>query len=515
MKKYCKAYMLDIDKQKVYNKSLEENFNISKDANGYKDYIDELYNASKTLSPMVVVKAVDTVSEAMVKDVINAPSTVKATGNIYYISNNGDDSLDGMSPETAWATIDKLRAETPKLKEGDAVLFERGGEWRKRNEWPLKQSNASWEEMSMFVAKKGVSYGAYGIGDKPILNGSPRNYASVGMWSETEFKNIYICKEEFWIVAHIAIDHSGELGKFGEKMAHKEIYDVNGFSDICDLNKDCSYYLDADTHKLYFYSEKGNPSDRFKSMEIGGRLQIIRNSCAALIENFNFKFSGYGITGGPYMNVKSCIFSYLGGCQCSDRKGDKIPCGNAIEIYGACDGFYVENCWMYEICDTGLTHQLWSAQGECLQKNIFFKGNVIDRFHWGIEFNNPPSNDGSERLVENCEHSYNVVVNGGECWAESQFDRLKGATSYNCFGTAKSVNVVCEKNIFSKSTGPLYRMRLAGDPDIKYRDNINIQYDDSDIASLYEVNYPNDSCAEEIMCKKSDYKNGIFIYLEN
>lgn len=513
MKDFSKAYILDNFNQKVYN-GVNKEFTIPKNAKGYKDYIDSLYISAKELSPKAFLSAVDTVSDAMVEDVINAPDTIESTGNTYYISNNGDDNLDGLSPETAWATIDKLRAETPNLKEGDAVLFERGGEWRKYNEWPLKKNNATWDQMSMFVAKKGVSYGAYGEGEKPILNGSQQNYATDGMWCETEIPNVYLCKEEFWIVAHIAIDHSRLLGKFEEKMAHKEIYDVNGFSDITDLNRDCSYYLDADTHKLYFYSEKGNPSDRFKSMEIGGRLSIIRNNSAALIENFNFKFSGYGITGGPYMNVKGCIFSYIGGCQCSDRKGDKIPCGNAIEIYGACDGFFVENCWMYEICDTGLTHQLWSAEGECIQRNISFKGNVIDRFHWGIEFNNPPSKDGSERLVENCVHSYNIVKNGGQCWAESNFDRLKGATAYNCFGTAKSVNVLCEKNIFSKSTGPLYRMRLEGDPDIKYVNNINIQYTDCDVASLYEQGYPYDDNAEKIMCEKSDYKNGIFIYLE-
>ncbi len=514
MKNFSDAYRVENGEKLFVGEEKDKAFSLSQDARGYKDYIDALYNASKTLSPKAVVEGVDIVANAMISDVINSPDNIRASGNTYYISNNGDDKLDGLSPETAWATISKLRLETPNLKEGDAVLFERGGEWRKVNEWRLKQKDATWEEMSMFTAKKGVSYGAYGVGDKPILNGSQQNYACEEMWRQTEFPNVYICSEEFWIVSLIALDHSDKIGKHGEKMAIKEIYGVNDFFDICDFKTDCSYYLDADTHKLYFYSDKGNPSDRFKTMEIGGRLQVIRNSCAALIENFNFKFSGYGITGGPYMNVKNCIFSYLGGCQCSDRKGDKIPCGNAIEIYGACDGFYVENCWMYEICDTGLTHQLWSAKGDCIQRNISFKGNVIDRFHWGIEFNNPPSDDGSERLVENCEHSYNLVQNGGGCWADNQFDRKNGATNYNCFGTAKSVNVVCEKNIFSKSTGPLYRMRLAGDPDIKYRSNINIQFADGVIGSLYEKEYKYGVDVQSVLSEQADFKDGIYIILD-
>ena len=46
------------------------------------------------------------------------------TGTAYYVSNSGDDANDGLSPETAWATIDRLNAQP--LQYGDAVFFERG-----------------------------------------------------------------------------------------------------------------------------------------------------------------------------------------------------------------------------------------------------------------------------------------------------------------------------------------------------------------------------------------------------
>ena len=51
------------------------------------------------------------------------------------------------------------------------------------------------------------------------------------------------------------------------------------------------------------------------------------------------------------------------------------------------------------MCDTGVSHQLWTDIGECIQKNISFKGNIIEYCHWGIEFNNPPSSDGTKRLI--------------------------------------------------------------------------------------------------------------------
>ena len=93
MNDFSKAYILDKENQKIYDVANQE-FTIPKNAMGYKDYIDSLYLAANELSPMAFLDAVDTVSEAMVKDVINAPDTVKATGNTYYISNKGDDSRD-------------------------------------------------------------------------------------------------------------------------------------------------------------------------------------------------------------------------------------------------------------------------------------------------------------------------------------------------------------------------------------------------------------------------------------
>lgn len=50
------------------------------------------------------------------------------TGTAYYVSNNGDDGNDGLSPETAWSTLDRVN--NASLKYGDAVFFERGGIWR-------------------------------------------------------------------------------------------------------------------------------------------------------------------------------------------------------------------------------------------------------------------------------------------------------------------------------------------------------------------------------------------------
>ena len=45
------------------------------------------------------------------------------TGTAYYVSNQGDDGNDGLSPETAWSTLDRVNQAS--LEYGDAVFLER------------------------------------------------------------------------------------------------------------------------------------------------------------------------------------------------------------------------------------------------------------------------------------------------------------------------------------------------------------------------------------------------------
>ncbi|MBR2338509.1 MAG: hypothetical protein IKA63_03490 [Clostridia bacterium] len=517
MSRDIKAYRYDTQKSRVYTGTAAEDvFRLPENAKGYRAYIDALYDAASTLSPAAAVEGADTVAAAMRRDVIEAPDTICATGKTYYISNHGDDNNDGLSPETAWATADKLCAMSDQLKEGDAVLFERGGEWRKHNEWEVMGAleNMFQVPLWLFPAVKGVSYGAYGSGPKPILNGSAHNYADSTLWEKTEYADVYRCTEPFWNVGIVALDHSGKLGKYDEMLAVKEMVDHRHFKGVSDLRFDCSYYLDVDTKALYFCSHKGNPGERFRSIEIGGRFELIRNRSAALIDNFHFRFGGYGICGGPYANVKNCIFSYLGGCQLQAETGKFVVCGNALEIYGDCDGMYMENCWMYQICDTGFTHQQWQEKGKCIQKNIACLGNVMEYCYWSVEFNNPASIDGTERYMENYTHAYNLLRMGGYGFGGVNMDRSENGTLYNCFGTGKTINGVCEKNILNRSAGPLYRMRLEGDHAIQYRDNINIQDEGKKLAFIYDGDYPYDETAEERMDTSTIHSGGLYIYLE-
>lgn len=84
------------------------------------------------------------------------------SGTTYYVANSGDNDADGLTPDTAWRTIDRVNGE-PGLKPGDAVLFQRGDTWRE--ELVITWSGAPGAP---------ITFGAYGTGDKPRILGSER-----------------------------------------------------------------------------------------------------------------------------------------------------------------------------------------------------------------------------------------------------------------------------------------------------------------------------------------------------
>lgn len=80
------------------------------------------------------------------------------TATNYYVSNTGNDSNDGLSETTAWKTLDKVNFEMENFTSGDVISFEKGSVFY--GSLNVKQ-------------KDNVTFTNYGIGENPIITGSP------------------------------------------------------------------------------------------------------------------------------------------------------------------------------------------------------------------------------------------------------------------------------------------------------------------------------------------------------
>ena len=81
-----------------------------------------------------------------------------SSGTTYYIdATGGNDSNDGLSEETAWKTIAKVNSMN--FNPADLILFKRGENWQEQ--LTVSSSGSS---------DNPITYGAYGNGNKPIIN---------------------------------------------------------------------------------------------------------------------------------------------------------------------------------------------------------------------------------------------------------------------------------------------------------------------------------------------------------
>ena len=431
-----------------------------------EERVKALYEQSATLKADAIRAGVDTVAAELKKDILNAPNTAdiygdKMTGQTWYVSEkNGNDENDGKTPETAWKTFAGVSKNIRFPKAGTTILFERGGIYR-----------------GQCPTFNGTLYGAYGTGPKPLFIQSKKNYADPALWVETEWPNVWKCTEELINVGVIGFDH--DLQDYSDA-TYDELYglimnkDTRGFDGAHELCGDLQFYSDVtnglgNKGPVYVYSTKGNPGSRFKSIEMGEKIDIFDGAPKGItIDNLSLKFTGgHGIGFGTTSDVRvtNCVFSWLGGSVLS-LKEDKSATnyGNAVEIYGGCDGYHVENNWMYQIYDTAVTHQRSAKLGDCYQGNVNYLSNLIEYVYWGIEFYNAPptadqlggKKDTYKRLTENVRSAFNILRFGGYGWGS--ITRYRPCQLYCGSTLSANKNCIAEYNIFDRAAGNLLKL---------------------------------------------------------
>lgn len=362
------------------------------------------------------------------------------SGKIYYISEKGSDSNDGLSKETPWKTLSKLSG--AKLKSGDAVLFERGGLYR-----------------GTIAASAGVTYGCYGEGNKPIICGSARNYA--GMWSRVEGdENIWKLNLKGLVDPGIMIfyENESELYRVGfdyDVITGQRVFDyrtmyttyenaansstIHGY---LTLNKNFEFYygepdLDEDTfnantttYTLYVYYD-GDLNADFENIEIGEDKSLFRAQGVdnVTVDGLCFKHTGaHSVRGGQNrtngLTVKNCVFAYSGGSVLQNRW---VRYGNAIEIYGSGTDIEIYNNWMYQIYDTAFTMQYSGStiKEDLIWKDVSVHDNVMERCYWGMELWCHPAS-GYTMTASNINISGNVISKIGNFWGAYQHQSATG-----------------------------------------------------------------------------------------
>ena len=302
----------------------------------------------------------DNNAETKRQAILDMDDTVQssATGTIYYVSHNGNDNNDGKTPDTAWKSLNCVNLNAENFVSGDAILFERNGVYR-----------------GNIILTSGVSYGAYGEGSKPCIYGSLQNYARPTLWTKTDAENVWkINLGDMSDVGNIVFAHGTRCG----------LKVQNG-----SLKKEFEFYHDTETGMLYLYLSAGNPGTVYSDIEICSREHIMygaKDTKNVVVENLCLKYTGaHGIvfsTGSKNIVIRGCEIGYIGG---SILYGYNVRYGNGVEFLDNCDGINVNNNWIYQCYDAGVTHQSSNTKG-CEQNNITISSNLIEYCSYNIEY---------------------------------------------------------------------------------------------------------------------------------
>lgn len=296
----------------------------------------------------------------------NCPDIVRnsVSGNIYYVSESGSDSNDGLSELKPLKTLYGVSGLS--LNAGDAVLFERGGVYR---------TSKKYTDGSSFILKSGVSYGAYGKGQKPVINGSFENYAE-RKWRKYADNIWYIS------ISNISAD-PGVL-----RVTTTKNYSYTGCvkESIDALAREWDFCRDGTN--LYMYCQYGEPTNLLNAIEIGFGFDMFKidNANNITIENLTFTCGGRhavgASNGAASVTVRGCEFSYIGGSLMSGSDGTRL--GNAVEFLGGSSDILVEKCKFSDIYDSGVTFQGLSAKvnGFTARSNVFDKCGLASFEYW-------------------------------------------------------------------------------------------------------------------------------------
>ena len=306
----------------------------------------------------------DDAAAAIRQRVRSTRGSVRVTGTTWYVSPSGDDHNNGRSKEKAWRSLNGIVQHQTNIRSGDAVLFECGGVYRYGGGY--------------VYLKSGVYYGAYGVGEKPCVYGSAQNYADA-TWTDRGDGTWMLEKAFSSDIGNLIFDHGAHVGYKRDSVE--------------ELKNDYDFCVGHTTKRVILKLSK-NPATAFKDIEIPSQGAFFYMNATegnvnhdVMVEDLVIKYAGDGITSHGDLNgltVRNCEFGYLGGPYLSGFGDGKTRAGNGVTVLGNPSNVLIENCWFYQIYDSGVSFQGFGTVDGYTVRNCLMEYCGMGAFeYWG------------------------------------------------------------------------------------------------------------------------------------
>lgn len=441
--------------------------------NQYRDAVDALAGMGPFgIADEAYFEKLEDLRNDLYDMIVYNTDTLKGDGTVYYVSNAGSDDNNGLTPETAWGTLQKVT--DTKLSHGDTVLFERGGHWR-----------------GNVILQSGVTYSAYGTGPKPKIHFA-YDGKTYGEWVQTDMPNIWVLDKEI-------PDRDIGLILFngGESYAEKK----NEFSS---LKQDYDYMFNCELsneevndRKIYMYSSNGNPAEIFDKIDLSrakSTIAIPGRSRDITVHNLEIAFGQDYFFAGATHNIKMlyCSVLWMGG-NLTGRGGVRFGGGGGC--WCDCDVMEFKYCYFTQHFDTAVTPQYNYDKDE--RPSLFDKfavtGCLIEYTEYSFEYFMSQKNR-TDNLFRDMYFGYNFCRLGGQGFG----DKTQGSAYIKSWQGHEnySKNCLFEKNIFDRAAALSINMAsLDAERNFsfellpKMRANVYIEPRDKEFALVNGVRY--------------------------
>ena len=485
----------------------------------------------------------DTRRKEIAEAVTDAASEV--TGTVYYVSNRGSDDNDGRSPESPWAT--PQHAFNQALLPGDAVLLERGGVWT------ILPSGRYGLTSSALEIPDGVTLGAWGKGEKPVLTGA------VGSADDAAFWTLYAEQDgaKIWKAAQPVYYCPVIVFNDGEAWASPVMPDMDGsgrylsesggvFDAAAGLGKDLQFccLLDlgqtgpdisvensAVTGALYLRCDGGNPAEVYETVSLPQTacgLVLRTDASVRGVALRYFTCNGAvmdGYDGFRSQSVSNCEVGWCGGLLKGYNKNDKgiyepFDAGGALQVSSSgvtVTDSYLHHCGPFALIAAVHNNSDDPASAILHFEDLRFAGNLFEYCGCAVHMGDYAEMDvpGTSGYITNLVFEDNLVMNSGTGRVRDMIWRTRGRSSgnlsaiENCDSAIDNDGIFIRNNLFCRSSYALFSLsdyHLDGTTPVNaqpvFSGNIYVQPANLPLLQKNwstEVYYPSEQAMQEVL----------------
>jgi Right handed beta helix region len=357
----------------------------------------------------------------------------------YYVSNGGDDSSAGQTPENSWQSIAKVNdaLQDGTIRYGDSVLFRRGDEFF-----------GSIGTLATTSAARGtgsrITLSAYGDGNRPKISG----YKLVTDPSAWEPAGDKVWRVNLTDEASYGGNVINDSANTGFLRIDGSIHGAKKWS-LEDVRSQWDFFNDS-TY-LYVWSDQ-SPTSVTNDFRVAIDGTLITGYSRLTVRGLELVGSGghgYRQTSATDTEVVDCRIHEIGGAQLIGADTDTTRYGNGVELWmGSSDAVVTQN-EIFEVYDVACTMQGAQEDSARSISNCHITANKIWNCCQAFEVWGTGSDTRSGSGFRNCTFTENTCINGGQSWSYAVREDQAGKGNFlMAYSQELPVDIRVERNIF-------------------------------------------------------------------